>query len=601
MGKRRDHQADPSPRPGAITRRDVLKVGAAAGVVGAAGLVGAAGGGLRPEHARLIDTALANATSSGSLKDVEHIVILMQENRSFDHYYGTMPGVRNFGDTAAYSSYAGGPATNPSTVFSQTMVDGSGKPLYTLASGEQFLDPFELVSNPPTVAGQTTNDITHDWGPQHLAWNNGVMDQWAVQHLLNDPISKFQLNNTLGLPIPGASTVPIGLTTMGYYRQNDCLAFYRALADAFTICDGYHCSVIGPTDPNRLMWMSGSLGAHSGDTGGPVLTTYVLNKLELYGTLSWPTMPELLTDHGVSWKVYQDPTANTFFNVLNYFKNFIKPSNATQIENAGLGLTPVYPVQFAADVAAGTLPQVSWILPPLESCEHPAVPPEYGEYLVSQILQTLVSNPAVWEKTVFLVVYDENGGFFDHVSPPTPGPTVTNLADLPSGSQAGGSFDGEYVTTSSPQNAAGGPPADWGGILGPVGLGFRVPALVISPFSAGGWVCPDTFDHVSTLKLIESVFLPSGSIMGSGGLHVSPWRYSSVGDLTAALPNLTAPTYPVPPLPATSLLFPDVALQAAINGLTGTEDLGQAYPPPAKNNGVPKLDTDSISRKPTPT
>jgi phospholipase C len=114
-------------------------------------------------------------------------------------------------------------------------------------------------------------------------------------------------------------------------------------------------------------------------------------------------------------------------------------------------------------------------------------------------------------------------------------------------------------------------------------------------------VCSDTFDHVSTLKLIESVFLQSGSIMGSGGLHVSPWRYSSVGDLTAALPNLTAPTYPVPPLPATSLLFPGVATQAAINALTGTVDLGQAYPPPAKNNGIPKLDTDSITRKPTPT
>ena len=561
MGKRRDHQADASPRPGAITRRDVLKVGAAAGVVGAAGLVGATGGGLRPEHARLIDTALASS-SSGGLGDIEHIVILMQENRSFDHYYGTMPGVRNFADTAAYSSYAGGPSTNPNTVLSQTMVDSSGKPLYTLASGEQFLNPFELVSNPPTVAGQTTNDITHDWGPQHLVWNNGAMDQWAVQHLLNDPIAKFQLNNLLGLPIPvpGPSTVPTGLTTMGYYRQSDCLAFYRALADAFTICDGYHCSVIGPTDPNRLMWMSGSLGAHSGDTGGPILTTYVLNKLQLYGTLNWPTMPELLTEHGVSWKVYQDPTGNTFFNVLDYFKNFTKPSNATQIQNASHGLAPVYPIQFAADVAAGTLPKVSWILPPLESCEHPAVPPEYGEYLVSQILQTLLSNPEVWEKTVFLVIYDENGGFFDHVAPLTPGPTVTNLADLPTGAQAGGNFDGEYVTTTSPQNAAGGPPSDWGGILGPVGLGFRTPALVISPFSAGGWVCSDTFDHVSTLKLIETVFLQSGTIMGSGGLHVSPWRYSSVGDLTAALPNLTVPTYKVPPLPATSLLFPGVAV-----------------------------------------
>jgi phospholipase C len=524
----------------------------------------------------------------------------MQENRSFDHYYGTMPGVRNFSDTRSSSSYAGGPSTNPATVFSQTMVNGRGKLLYKLASGEKFLDPFQLVSNPPTVAGQTTNDITHDWGPQHLAWNNGAMDQWAAQHLIEDGVSKFQLNSLAGVPVPGLSTVPIGLTTMGYYRQPD-LAFYRALADAFTICDDYYCSVLGPTDPNRLMFMSGSLGAHSADKGGPILTTYVTNRLELYGALEWPTMPELLTEHGVSWKVYQDPVSNTLFNVLDYFKTFKSPTNAAQSRNADQALLPIYPVEFQEDVLAGTLPKVSWILPPLESCEHPAVPPEYGESLVSDILETLLANPAVWEKTVFLVVYDENGGFFDHVAPPTPGPMVTNPAALPSGAQPGGNLDGEYVTTGYPHNAAGAPPDDWAGVFGPVGLGFRTPALVISPFSVGGWVCPDTFDHISTLKFIEKVFLPGGSIMGSGGLHVSPWRYNLVGDLTSALPNLSSPTYKVPPLPATSILFPEIAAQALLDAVTGTEDLGQAYPPPPKNLGVPSLDADTIIRKSTPT
>ena len=481
------------------------------------------------------------------------------------------------------------------------MVNGSGTPLYKLASGEQVLDPFELVSNPPTVAGQTTNDITHDWGPQHLAWNNGAMDQWAVQHLLNDPIAKYQLNNFLGLPDPGPSTVPTGLTTMGYYRQSDCLAFYRALADAFTICDGYHCSVIGPTDPNRLMWMSGSLGAHSGDIGGPILTTYVVNKLELYGTLSWPTMPELLTEQGVSWKVYQDPTGNAFFNVLDYFKSFTEPSNAAQIQNAVKGLAPVYPVQFAADVAAGTLPKVSWILPPLESCEHPAVPPEYGEYLVSQILQTLLTNPAVWEKTVFLVVYDENGGFFDHVAPPTPGPTVTNVADLPSGAQPGGNLDGEYVTTTSPSNAGGRATVRLGRHPRSGGTRIPDPSPGDLPVQCGGLGVLRHLRPRLDPQTHRDGVPPERINHGSGGLHVSPWRYSSVGDLTAALPNLTAPTYKVPPLPATSLLFPGVAYQAALNALTGTEDLGQAYLPPAKNNGIPKLDADSISRKPTPT
>ncbi|HET6917802.1 MAG TPA: alkaline phosphatase family protein, partial [Acidimicrobiales bacterium] len=462
----------------------------------------------------------------------------------------------------------------------------SGTPLLKVG-GDTFLNPFELESNPPTVDGQTTNDITHDWGPQHLAWNNGAMDQWVVQHLKNDGTAKFQVNNgPLGLPEPSQSTVPNGIVTMGYYRETDHLDFYRAIAKNFTICDGYYCSVIGPTDPNRLMWMSGSLGAHSGDKGGPILTTYVQNRQDLVGTLDWPTMPELLTEAGVGWKVYQDPTSNALFNVLDYFKNFAHPSTPTQAQNAAQGLAPVYPAEFAADVQAGTLPPVSWILPPAPCCEHPATPPPNGEYLVSQILQILVSNPEVWAQTVFLVVYDENGGFFDHVAPPTPGPTVTSLADLPTGAN----LDGEYVRTTNPQNAAGGPPGDWGGILGPVGLGFRTPALVISPFSvsANGAVCSDTFDHISTLKFIESVFLTPGTIMSK--LHISPWRYSLVGDMTTALPAIAGPSTTVPTLPQTSLLYPDVFEQNLVNSLAGTVDDGQAYPVPTQNAPVPYQD-----------
>ena len=576
-----------------LTRRSFLKAGAAGAAVGAAGAMGA---GLRPGQARLIDAALASA-SGGSLSDVKHVVILMQENRSFDHYFGTMPGVRGFGDTTSYQSYAGGPTTNPTGkpgVFHQTTA-GTG---FTVG-GQSYLDPFELVSNPPTVDGQTTNDITHDWGPQHQSWNNGAMDQFALAHLQNDPTAKLELTNLLGLlPVPGTTTVPIGPLTMGYLRQRDCLAFYRALADAFTICDGYHCSVLGPTDPNRLMSMSGSLGAHSADSGGPVLETYVQTRAQMVGTLDWPTMPEVLTENGVSWKVYQDPSANLLMNPLDYFKNYVNPTapgyNASLALN---GLAPVYPVQFAADVVAGSLPQVSWIVPPLANCEHPATPPEYGEWLVSEILQTLLLNPAVWAQTVFMVVYDENGGWFDHVAPPTPGATTTSLSQIPTDAH----FDGEYVTTTSPTNAAGGPPSDWGGVLGPVGLGFRTPALVVSPFSSGGWVCSDTFDHVSTLKFIESVFLPKGTLMGSGGLHISPWRYNEVGDMSAALPNLTTPNTAVPALPATSLLFPSVAEQAVINALAGTVDDGVAYPPPTTNAGIPTPDPVTINRKKTPT
>jgi phospholipase C len=343
------------------------------------------------------------------------------------------------------------------------------------------------------------------------------------------------------------------------------------------------------------MFMSGSLGAHSADSGGPVLETYVTNKAELLGTLNWPTMPELLSEHQVSWKVYQDPTGTAFFNILPYFKNFAEPSNLGQDLNAINALTANYPLGFTADVIAGTLPQVSWIIPLLPCCEHPATPPEYGEWLVSQILCTLLLNPEVWQQTVFLVIYDENGGFFDHISPPTPGPNVTTLADIPTSAM----YDGEYVTTTSPSNAAGGAPSDWYGVLGPVGLGFRTPSLVISPFSAGGWVCPDTLDHISTLKFIETLFLPPGTLMGSDGLHISPWRYGTVSDFTTALPNITTPVPAVAPLPATSLLFPEIAEQAVVNALTGLEDYAQAYPLPSANAGIPGPDADTLATRRT--
>jgi phospholipase C len=563
-----------------ITRRRFLTMaGAAAGA--------AAGASILPSP--LIERALAVTAAGSSLKDVKHVVMLMQENRSFDHYFGTMSGVRGFADRTSYQSYAGGPKTSPSRIFDQTTMH-DGKPLLKIG-GESYLRPFELVNDPPTANGQTLNDITHDWGPQHRAWNNGAMNRFVVQHLLNDGTAQLQYSSGPGgAPEPGPSTAPIGIETMGYYRPGDSLSFYRALASAYTICDGYFCSVLGPTDPNRLMWMSGSLGAHSRDVGGPVLETYVTNREEIVGTLEWPTVPELLTEHGVSWKVYQDPTSNMLFNVLDYFKSFAEPSSPTELLNAQRGLSPVYPAEFVADVASGSLPQVSWILPPAANCEHPAAPPAYGEYLVSQILETLVSNPEVWSSTVFLVVYDENGGFFDHVAPPTPGPTVTKLDALPAESKPGGSLDGEYVRELDPTNGAGGPPSDWDRVLGPVGLGFRTPALVISPFSAGGWVCHDTFDHTSTHKLIERVFLPAGALTGPGGLHVSAWRSGLVGDLTHALPRLETPVTAVPKLPATSMGDPEAVEENVLLGFAGTADYGPAYPVPAENGPVPAQD-----------
>jgi phospholipase C len=495
---------------------------------GAAALgLGAAASQVRPGAAsaaqqRLIAKALAASASSTRLSDIKHVVILMQENRSFDHYFGTLSAVRGFSDPGVPQQVVGG--------VKYPIFDQFGFKPGTGSDAAGYMQPFHLLSNPPTENGEDTNDIAHDWGTQHRSWNHGALDSFMTAHLASD----------------GAQNGPV---TMGYFTRAD-LAFYYALADAFTVCDHYFCSVLGPTDPNRLMGMSASIDP-AGTAGGPVVETFTDRPAE-YAKLSWETMPERLLAAGVSWKVYNDPLGLVALSPLPYFKAYDDVFSITGLELIARALTPTYPGTFASDVKSGSLPSVSWIIPPLAECEHPAAPPEYGEYLVQQVLNTLVSNPEVWAQTVLFVVYDENGGFFDHVPPPTP----------PAGTA------GEYLTGTLPSAADG--------ITGPVGLGFRTPCLVVSPFSRGGYLSSEVFDHTSTLRFIETRF-------GVEVPNLSAWRRSVTGDLTGALNLTTGPSTGVPSLPKTSLGDTSVAEQAVLNALAGTLDVGIPYPLPASN------------------
>ena len=458
-------------KPGQTTRRTFM-IGGAAAAVGAAGASRLYPGRITDDQARLMDKITSRAVSSASLSDVKHVVILMQENRSFDHYFGTLSGVAGFSDPGAlpgvFDQYGYQPGVGPA------------------AAG--CTQPFNLRNDPPTENGYDTNDIDHSWGGQHDSWNHGAMNSFITSHLATD----------------GDNNGPV---TMGYFTRGE-LPFYYALADAFTICDGYHCSVLGPTDPNRLMAFSAWIDP-AGAAGGPVITT-ASDRLAMTGKLKWETMPEALQKAGVSWKVYGDVTGRLGLDVLPYFHNFSDPLSLTNIELIAKGITPTFPGTFSSDVKSGGLPSVSWILPPLAECEHPAAPPEWGEYLVQQILNILVSNPEVWDQTVFIVDYDENGGFFDHVPPAVP---------------AAGTA-GEYLTGTLPSAADG--------IAGPIGLGFRTPALVISPFSAGGYKYSGTLDHTSVLRLIETRF-------GVTVPNLTAWRRSVTGDFTGALNLAAAP------------------------------------------------------------
>jgi phospholipase C len=435
-----------------------------------------------------VKKAAATAPAGSDLGAIEHVVFLMQENRSFDHYFGTYRGVRGFDDHPRNSLGA----------FSQPYPANTTRP----PTGRQL--PFHLDT--ATNVAECTHDLTHNWLPQHLCRNNGAMDGFVATHTL-----------------PHYEGPEYGLLTMGYYERSD-LPYYYAMADAFTICDGYHCSLLGPTHPNRLMSLSGTIDP-DGHHGGPVLITSASPDARF--SVDWPTMPEVLEDAGISWKVYTPPGSMYRVDfpevmfvsdaILPYFKQYSNPSSPLYQK----AFIPTFPADFEADVHAGTLPKVSWIIPPLGYDEHPPAPPALGEWFTDQVLKALISNPDVWSKTVLFIMYDENDGFFDHVPPPVPPPGTP----------------GEYVTVNPL-------PADARGVAGPVGLGFRVPMLVVSPFSRGGYVCSETFDHTSQLLFLEQRF-------GVRAPNISQWRRSTVGDLTAALHMGKAdPGSPV--LPSTS-------------------------------------------------
>ena len=212
------------------------------------------------------------------------------------------------------------------------------------------------------------------------------------------------------------------------------------------------------------------------------------------------------------------------------------------------------------------MPSVSWIIPPLGYDEHPPSPPALGQWLTNQVLETLVRHPAVWAKTVLFLMYDENDGFFDHVPPPVPPPGTP----------------GEYLTMRPLPDTAQ-------TVAGPVGLGFRVPMLVLSPFSRGGNVCSTTFDHTSQLRFLEERF-------GVRAPNLSAWRRRTVGDLTATL-HLGRPDTTTPALPSTSRdsVARVTALGCQDGDLTETRTDQPPYPLPS----VQAMPTQERSRRPS--
>ncbi|MFD5099380.1 phosphocholine-specific phospholipase C [Streptomyces albidochromogenes] len=497
-----------------ISRRRMLALGT--GAVGAA-----AAGSLLPPSLR---AAMAAEPPSGGLKAVRHVVVLMQENRSFDHYFGTLRGVRGFGDRNAVELPSGRP------VFEQPGPLRSVLPFPVRDAAEAQKKDLQYIG-----------DLDHSWGGGAKAWNQGWMDGWV-----------------------SAKTA----ATMAYYDRRD-LPLHYELADTFTICDAYHSSIHTSTSPNRNHLWSGWTG-HEAD-GSRAVT----NAAYAEGThpgYPWPTYAERLEKAGRSWKTYQE-WENFTDNNIEFFTAFKAiackalakaPGGFTYMEafyakvretadaaererllaaleegvatltrterslfERGLRRVPTGGLadDFRADVAAGKLPEVSYLVPSAVDSEHPgSSSPIASASLVYKVLDALGAHPEVWRHTVVLINYDENDGFFDHVPPPVPPADNT---------------DERYQGR-------------------PTGLGIRVPMLVVSPWTVGGYVCSEVFDHTSVIRFLERW-------TGIEEPNITPWRRAVTGDLTSAfdfrrgrrrppveqpgaIPPFTGRWRPVPPL-----------------------------------------------------
>ncbi|VFR24811.1 Phospholipase C 4 precursor [plant metagenome] len=450
---------------------------------------------------------------TGTIRDVEHVVILMQENRSFDNYFGTLAGVRGFGDRHTI------PVPNGLNVLQQ--LNGNGKPIL----------PYHLDQSSGNA--QRVSGTPHAWIDARDAWNQGRMFEW--------PRYKQQ-------------------QSMGYFTEQE-LPFQTALANAFTLCDGYFCSLHGGTNSNRLFHWTGTNGATVND--GRVVVNNVWDTLNSTTNLattgfSWTTYPERLEAAGVSWMVYQNMPDNFTDNPLLGFKQYRqanldsgKPvyhdrSNANNpaydpaSDNTGnplyKGIANTMPDNgflgtFKDDILAGKLAQVTWVIAPSAYSEHPSnSSPVQGGWYIQEVLDALTANPDVWSKTVLLINFDENDGYFDHYPPPcAPSLKAFDPADahgkttLPAEQMTSEYYIAQPIAgTSMPT-----PDADC------YGPGPRVPMYVVSPWSRGGWVNSQHFDHTSVLRFLEARF-------GVQETNISPYRRAVFGDLTTAF-NFATP------------------------------------------------------------
>lgn len=535
-----------------------------------------------------IQKAMAIDPAVGStFYDAEHVVFLMQENRSFDHELGMLQGVRGFNDPRAID------LPNKNKVWLQSNKEG------------ETYAPFHLDTKDTKVAWMGA--LPHNWTDQSDARNGGKYDQW-----LN--VKKAYKATYAHMPL-----------TIGYCKRTD-FPFYYSLADAFTVCDQNFCSVIAGTHPNRYYWMTGTVRENNSAEG----MAHLWN-ISNYDkpTLNWKTFPERLEEHDVSWKIYQNELTMGFglngeasawlsnfgTNVIEYFEQYnvrLHPGAISNLQEKNKALldqiaaspkenltaeqqTKVEAIkkllvkteedekkytmenhgalseksknlnkkafginsndpdfhelsplkydengterelnipkgdilhQFRKDANEGTLPTVSWLMTPANFSDHPGAP-WFGSWFVSEVIEILTKNPEVWKKTIFILTYDENDGYFDHVPPfVPPHPFKEHSGKVSKGLDTKLDFATKSQQTNPSMKESNFRESQ-------IGLGFRVPMVIVSPWTRGGYVCSEVFDHTSSLQFLET-FIEKKLGKKIIEENITPWRRTICGDLSSA-------------------------------------------------------------------
>ncbi|MFI0452906.1 phosphocholine-specific phospholipase C [Actinomadura sp. 6N118] len=439
-----------------------------------------------------VHQALARPVRPGGLKAIKHVVLLMQENRSFDHYFGALRGVRGFGDRNAITLPTG------KSIFEQP--DGAG-------TGAVLPFPLRTAAELAKKDLQWMGSLPHGWSDGHEARADGWNSGW----------------------IPAKTPA-----TMAYVERRDIPLQYE-LADTFTICDAYHSSVPSSTSPNRNYFVSGHTGYEPGSTKRAIENDAYSE--DTHAGYDWTTYAEELEKAGVSWKVYQEwdnyqdnnleffvkfkeiarkVLQGDFKSMDSFYSAFLRADEAKRKQmqarldegvaklppaerglfERGLRRVPAggLAADFRADIKAGKLPAVSYLVPSAADSEHPsASSPIQSARITYDILDAIASDPEIWATTALFITYDEFDGLFDHVPPPVPPESVT----------------GEYYNGD------------------PIGFGFRVPMTVVSPWTVGGYVCSQVFDHTSMTQFMEKW-------LGVRAPDMGDWRRTVSGDLTSA-------------------------------------------------------------------